>query len=69
MGGPSGNLASSMIRNSKDKIVGIVDESCLVYDPEGLDQNTLIKLCQQKVSLSHYDQPLSENGFKVNVED
>jgi hypothetical protein len=33
VGGPSGKLASSMIRNSQETIVGIVDVSGIIYDP------------------------------------
>ena len=33
VGGPDGNLASTMIRSSKEKIVGIVDMTGTIYDP------------------------------------
>lgn len=38
MGGPTGNLAKSMILSSKEQIVGIVDSSGVIYDPQGLDK-------------------------------
>lgn len=60
MGGPTGNLASSMIRNiDEDKIVGIVDASCLIFDPAGLDHRHLIQLCDNKQLLTHYNEPIS----------
>lgn len=58
-----------MIRNSKDTIVGIVDESCLIYDPEGLDKAHLISLCDKKSLLNAYDSALSSRGYKVVLND
>lgn len=46
MGGPDGNLASSIINQSPEKIVGIVDISGILYDPKGLDQQELNRLCE-----------------------
>jgi len=54
-----------MIRNIDDTIVGIVDESCLIYDPEGLDNQHLITLCKNRQLLSQYNLPLSSKGYKV----
>lgn len=64
VGGPDGNLASSIIKNSLEKIVGIVDASGIIYDPKGLDQEELDRLCDQRVTISHYTSPLSSEGFQ-----
>jgi glutamate dehydrogenase len=34
-GGPDGDLGSNEIKMSKEKIIGIVDGSGVLYDPEG----------------------------------
>lgn len=37
-GGPDGDLGSNEIKMGKEKIVGIVDGSGVLYDPLGLDR-------------------------------
>eukprot|EP00992_Anisonema_acinus_P012576 TRINITY_DN8201_c1_g2_i1.p1 TRINITY_DN8201_c1_g2~~TRINITY_DN8201_c1_g2_i1.p1 ORF type:complete len:225 (-),score=22.78 TRINITY_DN8201_c1_g2_i1:94-768(-) len=42
-GGPDGDLGCNEIRISKDKIIGIVDGSGVLYDPAGLDREELLQ--------------------------
>ena len=47
-GGPDGDLGSHEILMSKEKIVGIVDGSGVLCDPEGIDREALTKLATDR---------------------
>lgn len=68
-GGPDGDLGSNEILMSKEKIIGVVDGSGVLYDPNGLDREFLNKLAIDRKMITHYAGPLGENGFKVLVEE
>lgn len=40
-GGPDGDLGSNEIKMSKEKIIGVVDGSGVLYDPEGINREHL----------------------------
>ena len=40
-GGPDGDLGSNEILMGKEKILGVVDGSGVLFDPEGLDKESL----------------------------
>jgi len=48
IGGPDGDLGSNEILISKDKTVGIVDGSGVIYDPEGLDRTEITRLATSR---------------------
>lgn len=41
-GGPDGDLGSNEVILGEESIVGIVDGSGVLYDPEGLDRQALL---------------------------
>lgn len=43
-GGPDGDLGSNEIKMGNEIIVGIVDGSGVLYDPNGIDRKELLKL-------------------------
>ncbi len=45
-GGPDGDLGSNEIKMGTEKICAIVDGSGVLYDPEGIDREALLKLVQ-----------------------
>ena len=66
-GGPDGDLGSNEVLMGKEKIVGIVDGSGTLYDPNGLDRDALLKLVDKRVMVENYDGPLSDQGFMIKV--
>lgn len=69
-GGPDGDLGSNEIKISKDKTIGIVDGSGVLYDPRGLDREELMKLATKRKTISEFDvSKLGPGGFKVLVDD
>jgi len=69
-GGPDGDLGSNEILLSKDKTIGVVDGSGVVYDPNGLDRAELVRLAKARSMVSHFDkEKLGKGGYKVMVED
>ncbi|KAJ3222009.1 NAD-dependent glutamate dehydrogenase [Clydaea vesicula] len=69
-GGPDGDLGSNEIKISKDKTVGIVDGSGILYDPEGLYRPELVRLATKRLMISHFDvSKLSPKGFRVLVDE
>jgi glutamate dehydrogenase len=62
-------LSSSLLKSSQEKIVGIVDESGVIYDPSGLNKDILHKLIEKKQTIENYDGKLSKNGYLVKVGD
>ena len=47
-GGPDGDLGSNEVLMGKEKIVGIVDGSGVIYDPEGIDRPSLLELVEKR---------------------
>ncbi|KAJ3358624.1 NAD-dependent glutamate dehydrogenase, partial [Allomyces arbusculus] len=69
-GGPDGDLGSNEIKISKDKTVGIVDGSGVLYDPVGIDRVELMRLATERKMINHFDvKKLSPQGFRVLVDD
>ena len=58
IGGPDGDLGSNEILISKDKTVGIVDGSGVVYDPEGLDRTEITRLAEARSMVEDFNQSL-----------
>jgi hypothetical protein len=68
IGGPDGDLGSNEILLSKDRTIGMVDKSGVIYDPAGLDRKELTRLAKQRLSVDSFDNgKLSSKGFKVLV--
>jgi glutamate dehydrogenase len=68
-GGPDGDLGSNEILLSKDKTVGIIDGSGVIYDPEGLNRPELIRLAKgRKMIVEFDDAKLGPQGYKVLVD-
>ena len=69
-GGPDGDLGSNEIRISRDKTIGVVDGSGVLYDPEGLNREELLRLTGVRKMVEHFDRRLlSKGGFFVSVSD
>ena len=69
-GGPDGDLGSNEIRISKDKTIGVVDGSGVLYDPEGINREELVRLAGKRKAVDHFDRTLlSKRGFFVSVND
>ena len=69
-GGPDGDLGSNEILLSKDKTVGIIDGSGVIYDPAGLDRPELIRLARGRKMVVEFDNAkLGPEGYKVLVDD
>ena len=69
-GGPDGDLGSNEILVSKDRTIGIVDGSGVLYDPAGLDREELVRLARKRVVVQEFDKKrLSPAGFYVSVND
>lgn len=69
-GGPDGDLGSNEIKISKDKTVVIVDGSGVLYDPEGINREELMKLASNRQMCNHFDKSkLGSKGFYVSVEE
>ncbi|RKP04338.1 hypothetical protein CXG81DRAFT_23112 [Caulochytrium protostelioides] len=69
-GGPDGDLGSNEIKISKDKTVAIVDGSGVLYDPQGIHREELLRLATHRLMVSHFDlAKLTPQGFRVLVDD
>ncbi|WWC59390.1 uncharacterized protein I303_101945 [Kwoniella dejecticola CBS 10117] len=69
-GGPDGDLGSNEILLSKDKTVGIIDGSGIIYDPAGLDRPELIRLAKGRKMVSEFDaSKFGPEGYRVSVDD
>jgi glutamate dehydrogenase len=69
-GGPDGDLGSNEIKISKDKTIGIIDGSGVLYDPVGLDRHELLRLAVKRQMIIDFDvSKLSPNGFRVLVDE
>lgn len=69
-GGPDGDLGSNEILISHDTTIGIVDGSGVLYDPDGLNREELLRLAGERVMVEQFDRSLlGEKGFFVSVTD
>jgi len=66
-GGPDGDLGSNEILMSKEKIVGIVDGSGVLYDPQGLCRESINDLAHKRLMVENFKGQLSTDGFLVKV--
>eukprot|EP00933_Yihiella_yeosuensis_P039062 TRINITY_DN3299_c0_g1_i1.p1 TRINITY_DN3299_c0_g1~~TRINITY_DN3299_c0_g1_i1.p1 ORF type:complete len:1181 (-),score=232.29 TRINITY_DN3299_c0_g1_i1:436-3978(-) len=67
-GGPDGDLGSNEILVSKDRTVGIVDGSGVLYDPAGLDRRELVRLAERRKMVREFSRPLlGPDGFLVTI--
>ncbi|KAJ3083608.1 NAD-dependent glutamate dehydrogenase [Quaeritorhiza haematococci] len=69
-GGPDGDLGSNEIKISKDRTIGVVDGSGVLYDPEGINREELLRLATKRLMVSHFDvSRLGKRGFRVLVDE
>jgi len=69
-GGPDGDLGSNEILISKDKTIAVIDGSGVLYDPEGINREELVRLAKLRVMIKDFDtSKLSPKGFKVLITD
>ena len=69
-GGPDGDLGSNEILMSKDKTIAVIDGSGVLYDPEGLNREELVRLAKKRVMVENFNKKLlSPKGFFVSVND
>jgi len=69
-GGPDGDLGSNEVLISKDKTIGVVDASGVLYDPNGINREELKRLAELRSPVERFDNSkLSKDGFFVSVND
>jgi len=68
-GGPDGDLGSNEILMGEEKIIGIVDGSGVLFDPEGIDKDALNQLAKQRRMISSFNGTLSSKGYMVLIQD
>lgn len=69
-GGPDGDLGSNEILVSKDRTIAVIDGSGVLYDPQGIDKEGIVKLAKRRVMVEQFDRALlSPRGFFVSVND
>ncbi|KAJ3048167.1 NAD-dependent glutamate dehydrogenase [Rhizophlyctis rosea] len=69
-GGPDGDLGSNEIKISKDKTIGIVDGSGVLYDPQGIDRDELRRLAENRQMIINFDMSkIGPEGFRVLVDE
>jgi glutamate dehydrogenase len=69
-GGPDGDLGSNEIKVSKDRTIALVDGSGVLYDPQGLNRDELLKLADQRKMVENFNcSALSAEGFFVSIND
>jgi glutamate dehydrogenase len=69
IGGPDGDLGSNEILLSKEKILGVVDGSGVLCDPNGLERSALEDLAHKRVMIKDWAGKLSPDGFLVLIDD
>jgi len=73
-GGPDGDLGANQIQSYKGKICLIIDGGSVLFDPQGLDKEELMKLAFMRNSnprvnsLGFPTAKLSKQGFRVPIE-
>lgn len=69
-GGPDGDLGSNEILLGQEKYTAIVDGAGVLYDPNGLDREELLRLAKQRSMINKYNiTKLSKDGYRVLVDD
>ncbi|KAJ5138923.1 uncharacterized protein N7515_003771 [Penicillium bovifimosum] len=69
-GGPDGDLGSNEILLSNEKYGAIVDGSGVIYDPNGLNHEELLRLAKKRAMISEFDMSkLSPEGYRVLVDE
>ena len=69
-GGPDGDLGSNEIKISLDRTIAVVDGSGVLYDPQGIDREELLRLAEKRITSSNFDvSRLSPQGFFVGIND
>lgn len=69
-GGPDGDLGSNEIKISREKTIGIIDGSGVLYDPEGIDKEELLRLAQERKMIANFDlRKLGPKGARVLVDE
>jgi glutamate dehydrogenase len=69
-GGPDGDLGSNEILLSKERTTVIVDGSGVVYDPNGLNRDELVRLAKARLMVGSFSRSLlSPQGFLVLIND
>jgi glutamate dehydrogenase len=69
-GGPDGDLGSNEIKISKDKTIAIVDGSGVLYDPNGINREELLRLANARKMVVNFDtSALSSDGFFISIND
>ncbi|KAK7196070.1 glutamate dehydrogenase [Novymonas esmeraldas] len=69
-GGPDGDLGSNEVLRSKEKMIGMVDISASLHDPNGIDREELNRLAHNRLPLREFSRSkLSPQGFLVLTEE
>jgi glutamate dehydrogenase len=69
-GGPDGDLGSNEILLSNEKYAAIVDGAGVIYDPNGLNHEELLRLAKKRAMISEFDMSkLSSDGYRVLVDE
>lgn len=69
-GGPDGDLGSNEILLGQEKYCAIVDGSGVLFDPEGINKEELVRLAKKRAMISQFDvSKLSSGGYRVLVDD
>jgi len=69
-GGPDGDLGSNEVLISKDKTTAIVDGSGVLFDPNGLHREELVRLAENRQTIDHFDDKYldtDQGAFRVLV--
>ena len=69
-GGPDGDLGSNEILLGHEKYCAIVDGAGVLYDPNGLDHEEIMRLAKERKMISGFNvSKLSQDGYRVLVDD
>jgi glutamate dehydrogenase len=68
-GGPDGDLGSNEILMGNEKIIGVIDGSGVLFDPEGIEREALVQLAKSRRMVQSFNGTLSPNGYLVLVSD
>jgi len=71
-GGPDGDLGSNEILISKDKTISIIDGSGIIYDPNGLNREEIIRLAKERRTIEYFDinkLNLKQGAYRVLIEE
>lgn len=69
-GGPDGDLGSNEVLRSSEKMIGMVDISASLHDPNGINREELARLAHERLPLRDFDRSkLSADGFLVLTEE